>query len=451
MPVGQLLEVRTTSAKREAAAAMRSSSVAIMTREKALLSWHRRQTCSIIVLPAISASGLPGNLVEPYRAGMIATGAPTPVLAGFNPTAREIPPRRLQVHRRPAWQWSAQRPRHHAVAAASLRLAQSQSRVRNHLHRGGIILVPQGCDAERKGKANRLLVPVWIRQRESSRFHRLEDALSEDLGLTAVRLSQDDGKLLAAVAREDIGCSRGGGDETGHCREQAIPCLVSPRLVHLPEVVHVHQAQRERSLEAAVVDELQPELLEQHALVVDLGERVFDRRFVESFLEFFPQDLLVAQLENGAGAHLKLVSLTEDHFGNSLALVESTVARAEVAKAHGALRHAGEQAVLSTDTGVRQRNVGVARPADDGVPLLQLEKPRRGVSANDDEVRHLQVRILGVLERLARPWVGLVRIASVAHRGSPGFVVCMHFLMAASGFPPTEGRRPPPRGEIRRR
>src|SRR5262249_46021914 len=62
------------------------------------LSWHRRQTCSIIVLPAINASGLPGNRVEAYRAGMIATGAPAAILASLSPTAREIPPRPPPVH-----------------------------------------------------------------------------------------------------------------------------------------------------------------------------------------------------------------------------------------------------------------------------------------------------------------------------------------------------------------
>src|SRR5262249_10436663 len=111
----------------------------------------------IIVLPAMSASGLPGNRVEAYRAGMIATGAPAPVLACFNATGREIPPRRPPVHP-PAP--SAQRPGHHAVTAPSPGLAKSQGRVRDHLHRGGIVLVPQGCDAERKGEANRLLVPI---------------------------------------------------------------------------------------------------------------------------------------------------------------------------------------------------------------------------------------------------------------------------------------------------
>src|SRR6266851_8359054 len=87
VPLRQLLEVITTSPKPEAALAIRASSVATITRENAPLSWHRRQTCSIIVLPAINARGFPGNRVDPYRAGMIATGALRPTFSPDELTA----------------------------------------------------------------------------------------------------------------------------------------------------------------------------------------------------------------------------------------------------------------------------------------------------------------------------------------------------------------------------
>src|SRR6266851_3082861 len=88
VPLRQPLEVITTSPKPDATLAIRASSVATITRENAPLSWHRRQTCSIIVLPAIIARDLPGNRVDPYRAGMIATGALPPTFLPDELTAR---------------------------------------------------------------------------------------------------------------------------------------------------------------------------------------------------------------------------------------------------------------------------------------------------------------------------------------------------------------------------
>src|ERR1044072_7785879 len=52
---------------------MRKSSVATITRDTTGDASARRYTCSIIVRPSISASGLPGNRVEANRAGMTAT------------------------------------------------------------------------------------------------------------------------------------------------------------------------------------------------------------------------------------------------------------------------------------------------------------------------------------------------------------------------------------------
>src|SRR5262245_50090847 len=53
--------------------AIRKSSVATITRDTSGDASARRYTCSIIVRPSISASGLPGNRVEANRAGMTAT------------------------------------------------------------------------------------------------------------------------------------------------------------------------------------------------------------------------------------------------------------------------------------------------------------------------------------------------------------------------------------------
>ncbi len=74
VPLAHELELIIASPNRITADAIRSSSVATMMREKAPLSWHRSQTCSTIVLPASSASGLPGYREDEYRAGMTATG-----------------------------------------------------------------------------------------------------------------------------------------------------------------------------------------------------------------------------------------------------------------------------------------------------------------------------------------------------------------------------------------
>jgi len=56
-----------------------------MTRET---RWAREAfstTCIIIGIPAKRRRGLPGNLVEEYRAGMIATAAP---FTGFQPSLK---------------------------------------------------------------------------------------------------------------------------------------------------------------------------------------------------------------------------------------------------------------------------------------------------------------------------------------------------------------------------
>src|SRR3990170_4217455 len=54
---------------------MRSSSVATMTDDTERAADVRRYTCSIIGLPPISASALPGSLVDAKRAGMMAITA----------------------------------------------------------------------------------------------------------------------------------------------------------------------------------------------------------------------------------------------------------------------------------------------------------------------------------------------------------------------------------------
>src|SRR5205085_7945400 len=58
------------------ASKMRSSSVATITRETDSARAARSTTCRIIGICLMGRRGLPGNLVEPYRAGMIATASP---------------------------------------------------------------------------------------------------------------------------------------------------------------------------------------------------------------------------------------------------------------------------------------------------------------------------------------------------------------------------------------
>jgi len=74
VPLGQSGDVITASApKRRASPAMRVSSVAIMTLGNALMA--RRHTRSIMVRSPIMARGLPGNLDEPQRAGIMPTAS----------------------------------------------------------------------------------------------------------------------------------------------------------------------------------------------------------------------------------------------------------------------------------------------------------------------------------------------------------------------------------------
>src|SRR6266567_1264109 len=66
------------------ASAIRSSSVATITRETNLARDALSTTCIIIGILAKRRRGLPGNLVEEYRAGMIATASP---FTGFHISA----------------------------------------------------------------------------------------------------------------------------------------------------------------------------------------------------------------------------------------------------------------------------------------------------------------------------------------------------------------------------
>src|SRR6266496_6867720 len=67
------------------ASAIRSSSVATITRETNRARDALSTTCIIIGILAKRRRGLPGNLVEEYRAGMIATASP---FTGFQPIAK---------------------------------------------------------------------------------------------------------------------------------------------------------------------------------------------------------------------------------------------------------------------------------------------------------------------------------------------------------------------------
>src|SRR6185295_15531445 len=62
---------------------MRSSSVATMTSETKRARDARSTTCIIIGIPARGRRDLPGNRVDEYRAGMIATASP---FTGFQPS-----------------------------------------------------------------------------------------------------------------------------------------------------------------------------------------------------------------------------------------------------------------------------------------------------------------------------------------------------------------------------
>src|ERR1039458_8518380 len=70
-PPGWLGEVISARQNSCATSQIRVSSVAPTTSASDLACWHRSTTCRINGLPAISASGFPGNRVEPYRAGII--------------------------------------------------------------------------------------------------------------------------------------------------------------------------------------------------------------------------------------------------------------------------------------------------------------------------------------------------------------------------------------------
>ena len=70
-PLGCSGRVISTRQKFCATSQMRVSSVATMISESDFAFWHCSTTCWMSGLPAMSASGLPGNRVEANRAGMM--------------------------------------------------------------------------------------------------------------------------------------------------------------------------------------------------------------------------------------------------------------------------------------------------------------------------------------------------------------------------------------------
>ena len=146
---------------------------------------------------------------------------------------------------------------------------------------------------------SRLVAVVLVEQRDADGDRHADDLALEDeaalldllaqpLGERAraleVRLREDDGELLAAVAREDLVAPDALLDDARHLLEDVVAREVAVDVVDLLEVVDVEHQEAEVAHVAARAHQLLVERLEQVALDVHLRETIDDGHPVDFFV-----------------------------------------------------------------------------------------------------------------------------------------------------------------------
>ena len=93
-------------------------------------------------------------------------------------------------------------------------------------------------------------------------------------GVLARGLRQDQGELVAAVARRDVGAAERRADQLGDVDEDAVPVQVAEAVVHELEVVEVEHHDAQRPVRAHRADDLLGQALVQVPVVEEPGQRV---------------------------------------------------------------------------------------------------------------------------------------------------------------------------------
>ena len=131
----------------------------------------------------------------------------------------------------------------------------------------------------------------------------LLDLLAQPLGQRArpleVGLRQDDGELLAAVAREHLVAADALLDEARHLLEDVVAGEVAVDVVDLLEVVDVEHEEAEIALVTPRAHDLLLERLEQVPLHVHLRETIDDGHPVDLFVVLRLDVLPGQELEDG--------------------------------------------------------------------------------------------------------------------------------------------------------
>jgi hypothetical protein len=102
-------------------------------------------------------------------------------------------------------------------------------------------------------------------------------------------------------------------------------------VVDLLEVIDINQQQRERRKVTIREREFRTEALVEVTPVVEPGEPVLHRRFVEVLAELLLEIVLVGELQDRRPAHGDLVSIVQDQrLGNPGAIAEGAVHGTEI-------------------------------------------------------------------------------------------------------------------------
>ena len=157
----------------------------------------------------------------------------------------------------------------HAVAAAVLRHVERLVAARDEGVQPPGALVDARSDARAHGERDLDAV-----DHERLPLHRLADAPGERHRAGARHVGQEQAERLAPVAGEDVLLAQQVAHDVGEAPQDAVADEVAVAVVHVLEVVHVDQDDRQRRVEAARAGELLLGELDERAPVEGAGEGV---------------------------------------------------------------------------------------------------------------------------------------------------------------------------------
>lgn len=180
-------------------------------------------------------------------------------------------------------------------------------------------------DAHAQGDADFLII-----EEKALRLDELPDLLAHRVGAFKVRLGEDEGEFLTAVACEKLFATHPLTDLLSHLAQDVIACQVSEGVVELLEMVDVEERQGEVALVAGATGDLALEKIHKIALVVDLRQAVDDGHAINLFMVETFDIATTDELENGT-ADLDQIAVVEGGLTRDVGVVdEGAVGRAQI-------------------------------------------------------------------------------------------------------------------------